>query len=238
MTLRPARFVKLEGYDRILTSPPLEFAVNRLPHIAVLISAVLLLAVDKKPEPSPSAAQIQQWVKQLGDESFKVREEATRDLIKAGGAAFDAVTKATKSEDAEVKQRALMIIEPIRKQFKKAAIAYFKELGGEVTVDEKSPGMPVIGLGLSVTKVTDAGLMHLKGFTSLRTLWLNNTKITDVGLVHLKGLTNLQRLSLSHTNVTDAGLVHLKGLTSLQELDLWRIKVTGDGLMHLACAID
>lgn len=59
---------------------------------------------------NPSAPQIQLWIKQLGDESFKVREEATRDLIQAGVLALYAVTKATKSEDAEVRQRALKII--------------------------------------------------------------------------------------------------------------------------------
>ena len=44
--------------------------MNRLPHIAVLLAAVLLVAADEKPEkvkePAPSAAQIQLWVKQLG----------------------------------------------------------------------------------------------------------------------------------------------------------------------------
>ena len=126
--------------------------MNRIPHIALILAAVLLLAADEKPEKSkPSAAQIQLWIKQLGDESFKVREEATRDLLNAGGAAFDAVTRATKSKDAEVRQRALMIFKQIEqiKQLEKAAIAYFKKLGDRVTVDEKSPGKPVIGLDLS-----------------------------------------------------------------------------------------
>lgn len=106
----------------------MEFAMNRLPHIAVFFAAVLLVAADKKSkEPAPSPAQIQQWIKQLGDENFKVREEATRNLIRAGEVAFDAVAKATKSNDAEVGQRALRII----KQIEKAAIAYFEKLGGE-----------------------------------------------------------------------------------------------------------
>lgn len=36
--------------------------------------------------------------------------------------------------------------EPNKEQ--EAAIAYFKKLGGKVTVDEKSSGKPVIGLSL------------------------------------------------------------------------------------------
>ena len=36
------------------------------------------------------------------------------------------------------------------------------------------------------------------------------TKITDAGLVHLKGLTNLQELDLSRTRTTDAGVAELQ----------------------------
>ena len=35
-------------------------------------------------------------------------------------------------------------------------------------------------------------------------------KLTDTGLVHLKGLTNLQSLSLISTKVTDAGVKDLQ----------------------------
>ena len=94
--------------------------------------------------------------------------------------------------------------------------------------------------GLSQTKVTDAGLEHLKGLTQLQTLSLSQTKVTDSGLESLEGLNNSsaepdanqgdrrragapQRVdptSLAgpdrRTQVTDAGLVHLKGLTQLQ----------------------
>ena len=37
-----------------------------------------------------------------------------------------------------------------------------------------------------------------------------NTQITDAGLVHLEGLTSLQMLSLGYTQITDAGLAILK----------------------------
>lgn len=84
------------------------------PNIALALVVVVLMAADKKPEkakePAPSDDQILLWIEQLGDESYKIREEATRNLLKAGEAAFDAVNKATKSKDFEVKQRALMII--------------------------------------------------------------------------------------------------------------------------------
>lgn len=86
---------------------------------------------------------------------------------------------------------------------------------------------------LSNTKITDAGLEHLKGLTSLQTLYLTNTQVTDAGLVHLKGLTSLQGLNLYGTRVTDAGLVHLKGMTRLKTLNLDLTQVTDAGLVHL-----
>ena len=50
------------------------------------------------------------------------------------------------------------------------AIAEIEKLGGKVTVDEKSPGKPVIEWIWRKRKVTDAGLEHLKGLTQLQSL--------------------------------------------------------------------
>jgi Leucine-rich repeat (LRR) protein len=66
---------------------------------------------------------------------------------------------------------------------------------------------------------------------------LRGQPLTDAGLVHLKGLTSLQRLTLSGTKVTDAGLVHLKGLTSLKMLSLQKTKVTDAGVKDLQSAL-
>ena len=92
---------------------------------------------------------------------------------------------------------------------------------------------PTPRAGLDGTKVSDAGLEHLKGLTQLQWLYLDGTKVSDAGLEHLKGLTQLQRLDLDDTKVSDAGLEHLKGLTQLQKLDLNGTKVSDAGLEHL-----
>ena len=63
---------------------------------------------------------------------------------------------------------------------------------------------------LNSTQISDAGLVHLAGLTSLRTLRLMDTQITDAGLVHLAGLTSLQGLFLEETQVTDAGVARLQ----------------------------
>ena len=117
------------------------------------------------------------------------------------------------------------------------AVAEITRLGGKVTVDEKSPGKPVIGVSLRHVEVTDAGLECLKELSQLQLLDLDHTQVTDAGLASLKGLTNLQLLDLEHTQVTDAGLASLKGLTKLQSLNLEFTKVTDAGMKGLQKAL-
>jgi len=83
------------------------------------------------------------------------------------------------------------------------------------------------------TRVTDAGLQHLKGLTQLQTLDLSGTRVTGSGLEHLKGLAQLHTLFLSRTQVTDARLVRLKGLTQVKSLFLDDTQVTDQGVKRL-----
>lgn len=58
------------------------------------------------PADKPTAKQIAQWVKELGDDRFPVRENASKKLWRAGQAAESALEEAVKSEDVEVARRA------------------------------------------------------------------------------------------------------------------------------------
>jgi len=87
-----------------------------------------------------------------------------------------------------------------------------RELGGTVFRSKRH----VVRVNLFGSKVTDDGLLHLKGLTGVRVLDLSKTQVTDGGLVHLKGMTNLIDLRLAKTKVTGAGLEHLKGLYVLK----------------------
>jgi hypothetical protein len=106
------------------------------------------------------------------------------------------------SRDAKRDQVPRKTLEPNEDQAK--AVAKIQKLGGKVTVDEKSPDKPVIGVDLRHTKITDADLAHLKALTKLHNLALSRTWITDAGLEHLKGLTNVS-LFLLNTKVTPKG---------------------------------
>ena len=83
--------------------------------------------------------------------------------------------------------------------------------------------------------MTDAGLEHLKGFTNIRWLSIDNTKITDAGLENLH--TNLLVLNLRNTQITDAGLERVKGFTNLRRLILLETQVTDEGVNKLQQAL-
>ena len=125
--------------------------------------------------------------------------------------------------------------EPNAEQSK--AVVEIQQLGGRVTMDEKSPGKPVIAVELGMSRVTDAGLENLRGLTELRWLHLSDAAITDAGLEHLSGLTRLETLNLENTKVTDTGLEQLKGLTQLQRVDLTGTKVSDEGVKKLQEAL-
>lgn len=93
----------------------------------------------------------------------------------------------------------------------------------------------VRGVNLIGTTVTNADLERIRELTKLNVLYLGSAQITDGGLLHLKGMTSLQVLVIlsAKNNVTDAGIEHLQGLTSLEELYLGGTKVTDSGVAHL-----
>ena len=66
------------------------------------------------------------------------------------------------------------------------AVAFVEKLGGTVTRDDKAPSKPIIGVQLSNTYVTDAGLKELAPLKNLTWLSLGGTKVTDEGLKELR----------------------------------------------------
>ncbi len=109
-----------------------------------------------------------------------------------------------------------------------------EKLGAIIRVNEQDR---IILVDFSFASITDAGLVHLEGLTSLRQLVLRNAPITNAGLVHLERLTSLKILVLTGTPVTDAGLVHLKGLTDLTFLALNNTRITDAGVRELKKAL-
>ena len=93
-------------------------------------------------------------------------------------------------------------------------------------------GLPLEILGLSNTRVTDAGMDTLSRMQRLRELYLNGTPVTDAGLEKLRGLP-LEMLYLSDTKVTDAGLATLGTMSRLDSIYLDTTEIGDAGLAAL-----
>jgi hypothetical protein len=71
-------------------------------------------AATSPKQSGPSAAEIAQWVRDLGAEKSVVRQRAEAALVAADESALEAVQAVTNSPDEEVRARARRIVEKIR----------------------------------------------------------------------------------------------------------------------------
>jgi internalin A len=89
-------------------------------------------------------------------------------------------------------------------------------------------------LDLSMTRITDRGLLELKTASNLTDLNLYYCElVSDQGIAVLKGWQHLKRLNLRGTKITDSTLQFLNRLTSLEVLDIGFAQVTDSGLAQL-----
>jgi hypothetical protein len=113
------------------------------------------------------------------------------------------------------------------------ALELIQKLGGEVSRDENTPGMPVVGVHLTFAPIKDQDLADLAALKRLQALDLVGTVVTGEGLRDLCTLRELKRLYLGSSGVRDAGLKGVSTLVRLEELSLFQTKVTDEGLREL-----
>ena len=95
------------------------------PRVFPLLAAVLLGAVaaagdgGRKSAPNPARTP-EEWVKRLGSESYRVREEATRRLLQMEEA-YEALQRARRSADPEVRRRATLILGTLKERVEEQA---------------------------------------------------------------------------------------------------------------------
>jgi tetratricopeptide (TPR) repeat protein len=83
----------------------------RLSSAALLVVLLSGMSAPADTPPAPDKEQIARWVKQLGDEEFTVREEASKRLWEAGEAAEEALREVVRSADFEVARRARILLD-------------------------------------------------------------------------------------------------------------------------------
>ncbi|MEZ5352605.1 MAG: hypothetical protein R2762_08205 [Bryobacteraceae bacterium] len=89
-------------------------------------------------------------------------------------------------------------------------------------------------IDLSLSRVTDLGLLRLKDLPNVRELNLFFAElVTDEGLAAMRNWKHIERLNLRGTKVTDNTLALLAGKESIVALDIGYAEVTDSGLQHL-----
>ncbi len=181
------------------------------------------------------------WVKDLGNDSWRIREEATRDLIKAGEDAFTLVVEAKKSNDPEVKQRARYIARRIdlnaeKKVLEALGCVDFDFIKNDTVVAHYLDDHGFVRT-IAVYEKTEKIFLHLQKFKRLRKLSIFKS-ISEESAKQIGKVNSLEVLNLwwQHTDSTIKGDKICEGiqpLTNLRSLTMIDFGVTDDGLKHL-----
>ncbi|MGH9875811.1 MAG: hypothetical protein ACRD9S_25440, partial [Pyrinomonadaceae bacterium] len=95
-------------------------------------------------------------------------------------------------------------------------------------------GLPILGLTLDGTKITDAGMESIGKLSGLIELTLNQTGITSAGFKHLKGLNQIRILKFEETAVNDDAVAVIKDMKKLQIFGATDVKgITDKGIKLL-----
>src|SRR5262245_43843330 len=107
------------------TPVQVEVAVKRLGPLPLLCLAALPAALlpAAAPPAGPSSAEVARLIGQLGDDDFDVREAATKALETIGEPAYEALRKAAREKDPEVRRRAERVVQTIEARWRIRRIA-------------------------------------------------------------------------------------------------------------------
>jgi internalin A len=90
-------------------------------------------------------------------------------------------------------------------------------------------------LDLSLTRITDQGMLELKNVAGIVDLNLYFAEyVTDEGLAAIRDWKKLQRLNVHGTKISDTTLEHISGITSLVSVNVGSAMVTDVGIERLA----
>jgi hypothetical protein len=215
--------------------------------LATLAHAEPNLAPAGKARSSATPAQITQWMGELNDDRYLVRERATRQLLDAGPAALDHLFAAAESDrpepadsaiwilqrlanatDAGVRRQALERLVHLKKRPRVVAAArddliqiYHEEA---VAAIEKLGGRYVEG-----EYYWQMGTLARFGRVVIDDEWRGG----DAGLRHLRRLIGLQQVDIVGTDISFEGLKQLQHCKSLQSVHLFGTNLKPEQLPEL-----
>lgn len=186
---------------------------------------------------------IAEWITQLGDAEFRLREVAQQNLIRAGKSAIAAVTRAASRQDRERAQRCCSILTDLAQSDDKAtateALASLQLLSegtssikskaaeiiaklNETDKDRAIAAMNAIGARVYQTDVGD-----VRSVSSMR-------DFSDREMNLLAAFPRMTSLRVSGEKITDAGLDGLAQLKGLSSISFLKSSISDAGLKKLA----
>ena len=240
----------------------------RMRTVSLLIAIVCLSGRVDGVEPDdqavrPAEAQLRPLVEQLGSRSYRVRSEATRQLLEAGASGAEAIGRWLDRNDPEATARARRILYALTEGDDVAVVlasyAALARIAGDSSaalsktallrremgaflqqnagprLQAREPNLSAV-TSLTIRRCTGRGalvLVYLKHLPNLERLSLENSNATDTTIRYLQPPANLKSLNLSATQITDQALGRLSALGNLQSLYLSDTAVTDAGLVHL-----
>ncbi len=200
----------------------------------------------------PTAEQVAQWVRDLDDDRFVVRRNATDRLISAGMCAVEPVAKAVEGANLEVSTRGVFVLRELALSSdvgtQDAALQALQQLSLSPARSAARLAQSAIGAMEDVRQERAMKQLEQLGATitvSDRSVGfqLTQTLVVDIGatwegtaedLHRLKWLRDVQEISFSGERINDVCLRSLVHLQNLNRISFRHAGITDDGLRLLA----
>lgn len=193
----------------------------------LLTLVVSSLAAAQETSQSPETDDITLRIVQLGHDSFAVRQAATAALMNAPPEAIGQLKDAVRSDDPEVRTRALgVLLSMARGRSDRHLLPAHRALASladdEIPAVARRAGAALAELQEDAAQeFTRMGCMvHFNARRRVDFIAMNEAPVGDEHVARLLLLRDLEMLNLSRTRITSAGLVRLTDLPRLATLEL------------------
>jgi hypothetical protein len=187
----------------------------------------------------PTDRQIDQWLRQLDDEDFAVREAATTELIKAGTRVIDPTVAAAQGKSLEATDRCLRILRELwqsdDRATAKAARTAIRKLAAAEHVNATAAARAVLREHeLKIVRKleeNDIGA-SFDGVGRIESLTFDKAKKLSDALDLLVDLQDVEVVHMSNRLVGDVEIAKLAVLRKLDYLNLFESGITDEALKH------
>jgi hypothetical protein len=191
---------------------------TKLSEVELSEEMALAIATLKTPEELAEERKQLRLAEDKAEKLFNEKRMRLETAIIAVNEVFPGSLRHSSQEDTDLVFNSVSY----RKQFKGSDLQLLEDVAADV-----------VELDLASTTISDADIVHLEKFTTLKRLKLNETKITDEALKTIAKLENLESLNLYGNEITDTGIMALSNLAHLEKTYLWNTKVTVQGAEDL-----